>query len=94
MHIWDHRPCLLTLAHTKDHIDQFVEAFHDSIVECQRFGFLPGDGYKKVKQTFDASRPPVKGAKAGKDSNGNPGWFMADSQNPGQFIQVGMPSTG
>ncbi|MEM7453214.1 MAG: amino acid adenylation domain-containing protein [Planctomycetota bacterium] len=93
MHIWDHRPCLLTLAHTKDHIDQFVAAFHDSIVECQRYGFLPGEGYKKAKQTFDANRPPVKGARAGKDSNGNPGWFIADSQNPGQFIQVGMPTS-
>jgi glutamate-1-semialdehyde aminotransferase len=95
MHIWDHRPCLLTLAHTQVHVDQLVDAFRDSIVECQRHGFLPGEGCLEFPQSFDANQPPphppLKGAKPGKDKLGNPGWFILDADNPGQYLQVGLP---
>lgn len=93
MHIWDHRPCLLTLAHEKTHVDQLVVAVRDTVIECQRFGFMPGEGYKNVKSTLDANCPPQAGAKLGKDTAGNPGWFVADAANPGQFVQVGLPTT-
>ena len=89
MHIWDHRPCLLTLAHTYEHVDQFVKEMRSTIAECQRHGFMPGEGYKKFTETFDADNPPTSDAKIGKDENGNPGWFVADTDNPGQFVQVG-----
>lgn len=92
MHIWDHRPCLLTLAHEQEHVDALVGAVRETVVECQRFGFMPGEGHKSVSSAFDENKPPQVGAKAGKDKNGNPGWFIADSLNPGQFIQVGLPA--
>ncbi len=91
IHIWDHRPCLLTLAHEKEHIDQFVAATRDAVIEAQRYGFMPGDGFSKYQNQLE-STPPQSGAKLGKDKNGNPGWFVADSLNPGQFIQVGLPT--
>lgn len=91
MHIWDNRPCLLTLAHKQSHVDQLVNAMRETIAECQRFGFMPGEGFKKLDSQFDADRPPQVGAKVGKDRKGNPGWFVADASNPGQFIQVGLP---
>ncbi len=88
-HIWDHRPCLLTVAHTQKHVDAFVAAFREVIVDLQRAGFVPGDGYKNVTtKQFDVNNPPCVDAKAGRDRDGNPGWFMADAGNPGQFIQV------
>ena len=90
MHIWDHRPCLLTLAHDHSHVDELVRATFDTIVECQRYGFMPGDGYKNVSTELDVDRPPQKGAKLGKDKSGSPGWFVPDTLNPGQFIQVGV----
>ena len=90
MHIWDHRPCLLTLAHEKSHVDELVQATFDTIVECQRNGFMPGEGYKNVSTEVDADRLPQMGAKIGKDKEGNPGWFIPDALNPGQFIQVGV----
>ena len=93
MHIWDHRPCLLTLAHRKEDIDQLVDAVREATIESQRHGFMPGEGYKKVAQTFDANKPPQKGCLAGKDRHGNAGWFVPDSQNPGQFLQVGLPTS-
>ena len=91
MHIWDHRPCLLTLAHEQHHIDAMVAAVHDTIVECQRYDFMPGEGYKNVTTKFDENKPPTSAAKVGKDESGNPGWFVPDTSNPGQFIQVGLP---
>ena len=90
MHIWDHRPCLLTLAHDKSHVDELVRATFDTIVECQRYSFMPGDGYKNVSAEHNAARPPQKGAKLGKDKSGTPGWFVPDTLNPGQYIQVGV----
>ena len=90
MHIWDHRPCLLTLAHKKSHVDELVKATFETVVECQRNGFMPGEGYKNVSTEFNADRPPQKGAKLGKDEAGNPGWFIPDTLNPGQFTQVGV----
>ena len=90
MHIWDHRPCLLTLAHNKSDVDDLVKATFDTIVECQRNGFMPGDGYKSVPTEINQDRPPQKGAKIGKDKSGNPGWFIQDTLNPGQYIQVGV----
>ena len=93
MHIWDHRPCLVTLAHEKYHIDALVAATREATIEAQRYGFMPGDGYKKYPNEFDATKPPQVGAKAGKDKSGNPGWFVPDTGNPGQFIQVGLPTS-
>ena len=90
MHIWDHRPCLLTLVHEKKHVDELVQATFDTIVECQRNGFMPGEGYKNVSTEMNADRPPQKNAKVGKDKAGNPGWFVPDTLNPGQFVQVGV----
>lgn len=90
MHIWDHRPCLLTIVHEQEHVDELVQVIFDTIVECQRHGFMPGEGYKKVSEEAVSERPPQKGAKIGKDESGNPGWFIADAMNPGQFVQVGM----
>ena len=89
MHIWDHRPCLLTLAHDPGHIDRLASEMRATIAECQRHGFMPGEGYRKFAEAFDANKPPTSDAKIGKDSDGNPGWFVSDTNNPGQFIQVG-----
>ena len=86
-HIWDHRPCLLTVVHQQEHVDAFVKAFRETIIDLQRAGFVAGEGYKNFVE-FDASRQPCEGAQVGKDRNGNPGWFIADDANPGQFVPV------
>ena len=86
-HIWDHRPCLLTVAHRQDHVDAFVKAFRETVIELQAAGFVPGEGYKNFA-AFDSNRQPCDGAKVGKDRDGKPGWFVPDNNNPGQFVQV------
>lgn len=93
IHIWEHRPCLLTLAHRREHIDAFVTAFRESIIELQEHGFIP----RREGVVVSASGAPTSNEHGsvqtlqGKDRNGNSGWFVPDSQNPGQFVQVNAP---
>ena len=89
MHIWDHRPCLLTLAHEKSHVDQLVVAMRETLFECQQDGFMPGEGYKTAVVNLDPSQPPQPGAKIGKDEKGRPTWFVPDTINPGQYVALG-----
>ena len=88
MHVYDHRPMFLNTSHKQQHVDQLVAAFKDSIIEMQRFGFLSGDGYKRVKPTFNPEVPPQPNARIGKDQEDNPGWFVEDAKNPGQYVQL------
>ena len=94
IHIWDHRPCLLTLAHTEEHVDEIVQAFGESLRELQEVGFIPGNHETLTEFEFSSLRksktPPVPNAQVGQDREGNPGWFIADSQQPGKYIQVGL----
>ena len=37
---------------------------------------------------IEAKAPPVKGAKLGKDREGNPAWFIADPENDSKYLQI------
>lgn len=87
LHVWEHRPWFLTLAHTEKDIDQVLQIMRDSIVEVQDLGFLP-----RVNQATPASSVAAVQPRQGKDRQGNPGWFIPDASNPGQFIQVQTPT--
>lgn len=95
VHIWDHRPCFFTLAHTEAEIEFTIRAFKDTVAELQTIGFIPGvtsvnpvpngNGSQKI----DRNRPPQAGARVGRDPEGNPAWFIPDSDRPGKYLQVG-----
>ncbi|MBE9134961.1 aminotransferase class III-fold pyridoxal phosphate-dependent enzyme, partial [Tychonema sp. LEGE 07196] len=104
IHIWDHRPCFLTLAHSDADIAFIKEAFKNSIAELQSAGFFPGGSGETVRaiefhnhsninggksSTAFANNAPVPGAKLGRDPNGNPAWYVADPERPGKHLQVG-----
>ncbi len=104
IHIWDHRPCFLTLAHSDADIAFVKEAFKQSIAELQSAGFLPdpsGGTFKVLElnkngntngsksSTAFANNSPVPDAKLGRDPNGNPAWYIADPERPGKHLQVG-----
>jgi acyl transferase domain-containing protein len=40
------------------------------------------------KYTIMADESPVLGSKLGRDENGNPAWFIADSNQKGEFIKI------
>jgi hypothetical protein len=37
----------------------------------------------------DLAKPPVPGAKLGKDDKGKPAWFVPKPGEPGKFLKVG-----
>lgn len=86
VHILDNFPCYMTMAHTRDDIALIEKAFKESVAELQEAGFLPAA--KQVASAFDASKPPVPGARLGRDPSGVPAWFAPNPQEPGKYIKV------
>jgi glutamate-1-semialdehyde aminotransferase len=104
IHIWDHRPCFLTLAHSDADIAFVKEAFKNSIAQLQSAGFWAAGSGETVQaidfsqngntngskpSTAFANNSPVPGAKLGRDPNGNPAWYIADLERSGKHLQVG-----
>ncbi|HKC46589.1 MAG TPA: aminotransferase class III-fold pyridoxal phosphate-dependent enzyme [Gemmatimonadales bacterium] len=78
MHIWEGRPGFLTLAHTDADLERAVTAFKETLAEMQAADFLPGGD----------ERPPVHGARRGRDPAGRKAWFVPDPSRPGKYLQV------
>ena len=89
VHIWDHRPCFLTLSHTDADIELVTRAFKDSVAELQAIGFLPGVAAMTASSELDRNQPPQAGARLGKDPQGNPAWYVPDPNRFGKYLQVG-----
>ena len=94
LHIWEGRPCFLTLAHEDEHCEQIIEGFRYAIDQTQRGDFFSG-GYTP-REIFRESRsspylPPVPGARPGRDADGNPAWFVPDPSRPGAYLRVDRP---
>lgn len=87
IHILDNFPCFMTTAHDAEAIGAIKTAFKEAIAEMQQSDFLPKRQTATVL-SFDASRPPVPGARLGRDAEGKPAWFVANPEAPGKFIKV------
>jgi glutamate-1-semialdehyde aminotransferase/acyl carrier protein len=83
IHIWDHRPCFLTLAHTARDIERIVAAFGETVDEMQAAGLMPGGPPEGRTDT-----PPQPGARLGRDPQGNPAWFVPDPARPGKYLKL------
>lgn len=88
IHIWDARPCFLTTSHTEAEINAFIKAFKASVDEMLDMDFLPCEKPAASKKAFDSQKPPVPGARLGKDPKGNPAWYVEDEKRPGKYLQV------
>lgn len=92
VHIWDHRPCFLTTAHSDADLSLAMAAFKESIAEMQSAGFFsaPTPTTKGSPESSKnlRNRPPQPGAKLGRDPEGNPSWYVPDPQRPGKYLQV------
>ncbi|MGB3510895.1 MAG: aminotransferase class III-fold pyridoxal phosphate-dependent enzyme, partial [Microcoleaceae cyanobacterium] len=96
VHIWEHRPCFFTLAHSDADIEFVMKAFKESVAQMQELGFLPkpsgGNGHNNGAGEVNyaiSDRPPQPGAKLGKDPQGNPAWYIPDPERPGKYLQIG-----
>ncbi len=89
VHIYDGFPCFLTTAHGDAEVDFIIKAFKESVAELQEAGFLPEPPRKETpSNAFDANRPPVPGARLGRDPHGNPAWYVPNPEAPGKFIKL------
>jgi amino acid adenylation domain-containing protein len=85
IHVWEYRPCFLTLAHNDEDIAKILWAFQVSIAELQSTGLLTSSGNAIA---INRNLPPQPGAKLGKDRAGNPAWFISDPQRIGKYLQL------
>lgn len=87
IHMLDNFPCFFTTAHSEQDFQAIAKAYKESVLEMQEAEFLPR--HKNVEAlALDANRPPVVGARLGKDQHGNPAWFVPNPDAPGKFMRV------
>ena len=83
MHIWEGRPCFLTLAHSDSDLERVITAFKETLSEMQAADFLPGG----------EEQPPMPGARKGRDPSGKEMWFVPDPQRNGKYLQINEEAT-
>ncbi|MDO4905904.1 MAG: amino acid adenylation domain-containing protein [Lautropia sp.] len=88
IHILDNFPCFMTTAHTPQDVDAIRNAFCEAVRELQGDGFLPQAENTEEDETPDPNKPPVPGARLGRDAEGRAAWFIADPGRPGAYIQL------
>ena len=86
IHILDNFPCFMTTAHSDADIAAIVNAFKEAVRELQEADFIPRRA--SVVALLDANKPPVPGARLGRDVDGTPAWFMPNPDSPGKFVKV------
>ncbi len=87
VHILDNFPNFMTTAHTDQDLQLVMNAFKESVRELQESDFLP-QHRSPVTLVFDASKPPVPGARLGKDPDGKPAWFIRNPDDPARYVKV------
>ncbi|HEV8441931.1 MAG TPA: aminotransferase class III-fold pyridoxal phosphate-dependent enzyme [Steroidobacteraceae bacterium] len=87
IHILDNFPCFFTTAHTAEDFAKIKNSFKESVAELIASDFIPGRVVAAPK-LFDANRPPVPGARLGRDADGQPGWFVSNPDAPGKYMKV------
>lgn len=87
VHILDNFPCFFTTAHTAEDVATIKSAFKESVLELQEADLLPRRK-ETTSKTLDASKPPVQGARIGKDPDGNPAWFVPNPDSPGKYLRL------
>ena len=87
IHILDNFPCFFTTAHREEDFVAIAKAFKESVLELQEAEFLPRRKNTETR-SLDANRPPVAGARLGKDAEGKPTWFVPNPDAPGKFMMV------
>lgn len=85
VHVLDNFPCFFTTSHTAADIATVKTAFKESVLELQEADFIPR---RPPPAAFDASRPPVPGARIGKDPDGKPAWFVPNPDQPGKYLRI------
>jgi glutamate-1-semialdehyde aminotransferase len=89
IHILDNFPCFFTTSHADADFQAILTAFKESVLELQDAEFLPRKAPAPAARVLlDATRPPVAGARLGRDENGKPAWFVPNPDVKGKYLRV------
>ena len=87
VHILDNFPCFFTTAHAEADFRKIVQAYKESVIELQEAQFLPRNA-PAAQTVMEAGRPPVPGARLGREPDGRPCWFVPNPDAPGKYMKV------
>jgi hypothetical protein len=77
----------MTTAHSREDVALMVKAFKEAVLEMQEAEFLPGSAHPPATG-LDPDKPPVPGARLGRDPDGQPAWFVPNPEVPGKYLRV------
>ncbi len=95
IHIWDGFPCFLTTAYSQVDITKLIEAILQSLDEMTVAGFFnssmaKNDTTGKKSTPVIINKPPIPGARLGRDESGNPAWYVPDVEKEGEYVKIGL----
>lgn len=97
IHIWDGFPCFLTEAYTEEDLLKIINTFKISVEKMLSAGFFTENksetikvNQPELKNTAIINEPPFPGARLGRDKEGNPAWFIADTTKNGEFVKINL----
>ncbi|MDK9557687.1 amino acid adenylation domain-containing protein [Marinobacter sp. M216] len=85
IHIWDARPMFITTAHSDEDISGIVNAFKQAMDEMIAMDFFPTTQDSVQAANGSGQRPPVEGARLGRDESGKAAWYIPSKTNKNQF---------
>jgi len=90
--VWDGRVIFLNTAHSDEDLQNFIETYESAVGRLVADNLLEKNsneiGATKQSEVLDASKPPLPGARLGRDPNGQPGWYIEDPEEPGKYRLV------
>ncbi|MDX1694693.1 MAG: aminotransferase class III-fold pyridoxal phosphate-dependent enzyme, partial [Ketobacteraceae bacterium] len=91
IHIQQYRPCFLTTCHNEEDRRKVLNAFKNALAELVSHGLIEGDSVAANKYLKARENTIPKGARLGRNAQGEPAYFIEDPNQKGQYIEVGKP---
>lgn len=85
IHVWDARPMFITTAHSDEDISAIVTAFKEAMDEMIAMEFFPVTKSMPETPASLGQKPPVEGARLGRDESGKAAWYVPSKTDKSQF---------
>ncbi|MEX2475929.1 amino acid adenylation domain-containing protein [Marinobacter sp.] len=85
IHIWDARPMFITTAHSDEDLSAITSAFKEAMDEMIAMEFFPVTSAPTDTGTGAGQKPPVEGARLGRDESGKAAWYIPSKIHKNQF---------
>ena len=85
IHVWDARPTFITTAHSDEDIEAIITAFKEAMDEMIAMDFFPAPDVAARPNQELAGKPPIEGARLGRDENGKAAWYIPSKTDKNQY---------